>query len=151
MIFFFLNADAAIKKHIQSDVPNLSLAANGILITLFPEEYKRIFAISSKNSKHIMFSYKHEHPSKEVMRALNNELREKGYAVWIDVDDMSKLVSLFFLSLSISLYCILLFYRSLSWYSWSKETTLFTNWLPHNLFLNKTGESCFCLIFRVFQ
>ncbi|XP_041466411.1 uncharacterized protein LOC121416945 [Lytechinus variegatus] len=44
---------------------------------------------TEKPSQHIMISYRWEQPSKSVMSEIKNQLKSKGYNVWMDEDKMS--------------------------------------------------------------
>ena len=43
-----------------------------------------------KDRKHIFISYKHEELSASVMTAIKDQLKERGYNVWMDTEQMSK-------------------------------------------------------------
>lgn len=45
---------------------------------------------TEKPSQHIMISYRWEQPSKSVMSEIKDQLRSRGYNVWMDEDFMSK-------------------------------------------------------------
>ncbi|XP_054757250.2 uncharacterized protein LOC129263364 [Lytechinus pictus] len=89
-------------EYSQSEHEKLRTACMGALFEIYesrlPENLKskktddgspqRAPPDTAKSTGHIMLSYKWEHPSKPVMREFKNELRKRGYAVWMDEDHM---------------------------------------------------------------
>ena len=86
-----LYVDEALETHSESAAPDLRDAVAGLLMTLFPETRQRSDATPQhKSGKHIMISYKHENPSSEIMRAFKDQLKQKGYDVWMDEERIGK-------------------------------------------------------------